>query len=107
MAEMAVTKLFGVWPSVSNRCIDIPGLGATAVRIVLPDPTLGNVLRMEGSDLHEAESYLVCEVNSTQFGKVRFVGWAARQDVLCSPKVRLADDEPEVYVVGIAAVTRR
>jgi hypothetical protein len=28
---------------------------------------------------------------------------ARRQDVLCSPTVRLADDEPEVYVVGIAA----
>jgi hypothetical protein len=107
MAEMAVAKFFGVWPpSGSNRFIDVPDLGTTAVRIVLPNPTLGNVLRMEGSDLHEAESYLVCEVNPAQLGKVRLAGWAGRQDVLCSPKVRLADDEPEVYVVDIAAVTR-
>jgi hypothetical protein len=107
MAEMAVTKFFGVWlPSVSNRFIDIPGLGTTAVRIVLPNPTLGNVLRMEGSDLHEVESYLVCEVNPAQIEKARLAGWAGRQDVLCSPKVRLADDEPEVYVVGMAALAR-
>jgi len=108
MTELAVAKFFGVWPSslssVSNRFIDLPGLGTTAVRIVLPNPTLGNFLRMEGSDLHEAESYLVCEVNPAQLGTVRLVGWAGRQDVLCSPKVRIADDEPEVYVVGIAAV---
>jgi hypothetical protein len=105
IAEMAVTKVFGLWPpSVSNRFIDIPGLGTTAVRIVLPNPRLGNFFRMEGSDLHEAESYLVCEVNPAQLGTVRLVGWAGRQDVLCSPKVRIADDEPEVYVVGIAAV---
>jgi hypothetical protein len=103
MAEMTVTKLFGVRPpSVSNQFIDIPGLGTTGVRIVLPNPTLGNFLRMEGSDLHEAASYLVCEVNPTQPGKVRLVGWAGRQDVLRSPKVRLADDEPEVYVVDIS-----
>jgi hypothetical protein len=107
MGEMAVTKFFGVPPpSVSNQFIDIPGLGTTAVRIVLPNPTLGNSLRLEGSDLQEAESYLVCVVNPAQLREVWLVGWAGRQDVLCSPKVRLADDEPEVYVVGLAPVTR-
>ena len=104
---MAVAKVFGVWPPIdSNRFLELPGLGTTAVRIVLPNPTLGNVLRTEASDLHEVEAYLVCEVNPDQPETVRLVGWAGRQDVVCSPKVRLADDEPEVYVVGIAALTR-
>jgi hypothetical protein len=102
IAEMASAKVIGVWPPIdSDRFLNVPGLGTTAVRIVLPNPTLGDVLRLEGSDLNEAEAYLLCEVNPDQAETVRLVGWAGREAVRCSPKVRLEPDQPEVYVVGV------
>ena len=103
MAELAVTKLFGLPPiTQASRILDIPGLGRTAVRIILQNPALGHVLRMEASGLGEAESYRLCEVNTARPESVLVLVRARRQDVLSSPKVRLAEGEPEVYAVSIA-----
>jgi hypothetical protein len=103
MAEMAVTKVFGLPPIIkASRILDVPGLGRTAVRIILQNPALGHVLRMEASGLGEEESYLLCEVNTVQPESVLVVDRVGRQDVLSSPKVRLAEGEPEVYAVSIA-----
>ena len=77
----------------------VPGLGRTAVRIILQNPALGHVLRMEASGLGKEESNLLCEVNIAQPESITLLGWAGRQDVLGSPKVRLADGEPEAYAV--------
>jgi hypothetical protein len=57
---------------------------------------------MEASGLGKEESNLLCEVNIAQPESITLLGWAGRQDVLGSPKVRLADGEPEAYAVRIA-----
>jgi hypothetical protein len=102
MAEMAVTKVFGLPPiTEASRILDVPGLGRTAVRIILQNPALGHVLRMEASGLGDEESYLLCEVNTARPESVLVLVRARRQDVLSSPKVRLAEGEPEVYAVSI------
>jgi hypothetical protein len=103
MAEMAVTKLFGLPPiTQASRILDVPGLGRTAVRIILQNPAIGHALRMEASGLGKVESYLLCEVNASRPESIMLLGWARRQDVLGSPKVRLADGEPKAYAVSIA-----
>jgi hypothetical protein len=103
IAEVAVTRMIGL-PQMTpaGRFLDIPGLGRTAIRILLHNPVLGHVLRMEASGLSEAESYLLCEANAAQPELVRLLGWAGRQDVLDSPKVRLAAGEPEACAVSIS-----
>jgi hypothetical protein len=103
MAETAVTMVFGLPPiTQASRILDVPGLGRTAVRIILQNPALGHVLRMEASGLGKVDSYLLCEVNAARPESIMPLGWASRQDVLGSPKVRLADGEPEAYAVSIA-----
>jgi hypothetical protein len=108
MAEMVVTKVFGLPPiTEANRILDVPGLGRTAVRIILQNPALGHVLRMESSGLGEADTDLLCEVNTARPESIKLVGWAGRQDILGSPKVRLEDGEPEVYAVSIAGSSQQ
>jgi hypothetical protein len=107
IAEGGVTQVFGLPPvTPDTRFLDVPGLGRTAVRIILRNPALNPVLRMEDAGLVEVDSYLLCEVNTDQLQSVMLLGWAGRQDILGSPKVRLADGQPEVYLVELAALEK-
>jgi hypothetical protein len=102
VAQGVVAQAFGL-PRITpaTSFLDIPGLGRTAVRVILRNPALGRALRIEARGLEEVRSYVLCEITFTRPEEVTLVGWAGREAVLGSSRVRLANEDPSVHVVGV------
>jgi hypothetical protein len=101
-AQCALAKKQGLpFPSADCLYQDLPGLGQTAVRVMLledgrPDPSDWLI---EVENLEDVQSHYLCGLDPRVPHEIWLGGWLSSAEIRKAKKERLVEGGPEVYTI--------